>query len=116
MSKSVIFAIISLTAVATASTKDKSPKVPFHEMALGMQDAFNCGLVVEEHLHGRLKDNADLYGKERQTYNCDHVEAVLNTLDDQNNAAPKTVIAYLGSARTAPVEIPPSISSVWPVI
>jgi hypothetical protein len=53
-------------------------------MALGMRDAFNCGLVVEQHLHGRLKDNADGYSKEREAYNCDHVEAVLSTLNDQN--------------------------------
>jgi hypothetical protein len=87
MSKSLLFAITIMASVATASTKDK--KVPFHEMALGMRDAFNCGLLVEEHLHGRLKDNPDLYGKERETYNCQHVEEVLNTLDDQNEAVPK---------------------------
>lgn len=66
------------------SSKDKSAKVSFHEMALGMRDAFNCGVVVEEYLHGKLKDKADEYHKERNENNCDYVESVLNTLQDQN--------------------------------
>ena len=84
MSRTVIVATAFLACLASASSsKDKSPKVTFHEMAVGMRDAFNCGLVVEEHLHGRLKSDPGAYSKERETYNCDHVEAVLNTLDDQ---------------------------------
>lgn len=86
MSKPVLFAVTFLACVSSVSSKDKSAKVSVREMALGMRDAFNCGLVVEQHLHGRLKDDADGYGKERAAYNCDHVEAVLNTLDDQNGA------------------------------
>jgi len=86
MSKIVIRAAILLAFAAALSSKDKSAKVPFHEMALGMRDAFNCGLVVEQHLHGRLKDDAEAYRKERDTYNCDHVETVLNTLNDQDGA------------------------------
>jgi hypothetical protein len=77
-----------LACAATLSSKDKTARVSLHEMALGMRDAFNCGLVVEQHLHGRLKDDAEAYRKERDAYNCDHVEAVLNTLDDQNGAVP----------------------------
>jgi hypothetical protein len=86
MSKVVILAAVFAACAADLSSKDKSAKVPFHEMALGMRDAFNCGLVVEQRLHGRLKDDADGYRKERDAYNCDHVESVLNTLDDKDGA------------------------------
>jgi hypothetical protein len=86
MSKVVIIAATFLTCAATLSSKDKTAKVSLREMALGMRDAFNCGLVVEQHLHGRLKDNDEGYRKERDAYNCDHVETVLNSLDDQNGA------------------------------
>jgi len=87
MSKLTTFAAVFLACAATLSSKDKSEKVPFHEMALGMRDAFNCGVVVEKYLHGRLKGDADGYHKERAAYNCDHVEAVLSTLHDQDNGA-----------------------------
>ena len=84
MNRTASLAAISLIFAAVAlSSKDKPAKVPFHEMALGMRDAFNCGLVVEQRLHGPLKDNADAYRKEREKYNCDHVESILNTLNDQ---------------------------------
>jgi len=86
MNKVVLFAATFLAAAALLSSKDKSAKVTVHEMALGMRDAFNCGLVVDQRLHGRLKDNDEGYRKERDTYNCDHVEAVLNTLNDQDGA------------------------------
>ena len=83
MRKSLFFAILSLAAVAIGGTKDKSPKVTYREMALGMRDAFNCGVLVEEHLHGKLKDDTDLYNKEHASNNCSHVEEVLNTIDEQ---------------------------------
>ncbi len=82
-----MLAAVFLVFAATLTSKDKPAKVPFHEMALGMRDAFNCGLVVEQRLHGKLKDNDELYKKERETYNCDHVESVLNTLHDQDAPA-----------------------------
>jgi hypothetical protein len=83
MTKRVMFALILLACASTMSSYDRSQKVTVREMALGMRDAFNCGLVVEQRLHGPLKDNDDGYHKQREEYNCDHVEAVLNTLDDQ---------------------------------
>jgi hypothetical protein len=86
MSKVVMIAATFLACAAALSSKDKSAKVSVHEMALGMRDAFNCGLVVEQRLHGRLQNNEDGYRKERDAYNCEHVEAVLNTLNDQNGA------------------------------
>ena len=88
MSRLSIFGVAFLVCAATLSSKDKSGKVPFQDMALGMRDAFNCGVVVEQYLHGRLKGNADAYRKERDAYNCDHVEAVLSTLHDQDGGAP----------------------------
>jgi hypothetical protein len=84
MSKLAMFAVAFLACAATVSSKDKSPKVTFHEMALGMRNAFNCGIVVEQYLHGRLKGDQDGYRKERDAYDCDHVEAVLGTLQDQD--------------------------------
>jgi hypothetical protein len=89
MTRWILLGVFFMATVMAAGSKDKSPKVTYREMALEMRDAFNCGVLIEEHLHGRLKDNAELYTKERVTYNCDHVEAVLNTLDDQNNPPPK---------------------------
>lgn len=94
---------VSLICAATLSSKDKQVKVPFHEMALGMRDAFNCGLVVEQRLHGKLKDNDEVYGKERAMYNCDHVEAVLNTLHDEDSAPAPTP-----TPAPAPAPAPPS--------
>jgi len=88
MRKAVILAALFVAFSEGLSSKDKNVKVPFHEMALGMRDAFNCGLVVEQRLHGRLKDDADGYSKERAANNCDHVESVLNTLNDQDGANP----------------------------
>ena len=78
--------IISLTFLASAadlSSKDKPAKVSFQQMAAGMRDAFNCGVVVEKYLHGNLKGKADEYHKLRQENNCDYVESVLNTLPAQ---------------------------------
>jgi hypothetical protein len=88
MNKVVLLAATFLVSAAILSSKDKPAKVTVHEMALGMRDAFNCGLVVDQRLHGKLKDNDELYRKERDEYSCDHVEAVLNTLNDQDSASP----------------------------
>lgn len=89
MRNATICAAVLLTvSAAAAGSKDKLPKVSYREMQLEMRDAFNCGLVVEKHLHGRLKDDADGYAKEREAYHCDHVEQVLSTLDDQPAAPP----------------------------
>lgn len=77
----LLLSALALAAVAgPLSSKDKGEKVSFHQMALGMQDAFNCGVVVEEYLHGALKGNKDEYDKQRQANNCGYVESVLNTL------------------------------------
>jgi hypothetical protein len=84
MRKTLIVAVGFLACGATLSSKDKGTKVPFHDMAVGMRDAFNCGVVVEEYLHGSLKGNADEYHKQRTENACDHVEAVLNTLRDED--------------------------------
>ncbi len=89
MKRTAIFAAVLLTGAALVSSKDKNAKVPYHEMALGMRDAFNCGLVVEQRLHGRLKGDDDGYQKERAANNCGHVEEVLNTLNDQDGAVQK---------------------------
>ena len=75
--------IFPLCAVALSS-KDRPAKVPFQQMAQGMRDAFNCGVVVEEYLHGPLKGKEDDYHKLRQENNCDYVESVLNTLPEQH--------------------------------
>lgn len=88
MMKSTIIAVILLACSVTLSSKDKSVKVSLHDMAVGMRDAFNCGVVVEEYLHGSLKGNADGYHEQRAENNCDHVEAVLNTLHDQDANQP----------------------------
>jgi hypothetical protein len=89
MTRFVMIPILFLTLAATLSSKDKVQKVTFDQMAIGMRDAFNCGVVVEQYLHGRLKGNDGAYHKERGTYNCDHVEEILNTLHDMDNAAQK---------------------------
>lgn len=86
MSRLAISAFVLIACVATLSSKDKT--VPYQQMVLGMRDAFNCGVAVEQHLHGRLKDNLEAYNKELDANNCDHVQAVLGTLHDQGDAKP----------------------------
>jgi hypothetical protein len=86
MRKLPMLAVPLLLCAGTLSSKDKTFKVSFQEMALGMRDAFNCGVVVEQYLHGSLKGNPDEYHKNREKFNCDHVEGVLNTLHDQSDA------------------------------
>ena len=79
--------IASLTFLACAvdlSSKDKNAKVSFQQMAAGMRDAFNCGVVVEDYRNGPLKGKDDQYKKLRQENNCDYVESVLNTLSDEH--------------------------------
>jgi hypothetical protein len=49
-------------------------------MAVGMRDAFNCGVVVEKHLHGTLKGKDDEYHQLRQENNCEYVESVLTRI------------------------------------
>jgi hypothetical protein len=71
---------IFLACAAGLSSKDKTAKVSYQQMAGGMRDAFNCGVVVEEYLHGPLKGKDDQYHKLRQENNCEYVESVLNTL------------------------------------
>jgi hypothetical protein len=78
----VVVSLISLLSASAFSSKDKPTKVPFQQMAVGMRDAFNCGVVVEKHLHGTLKDKDDEYHQLRQENNCDYVESVLSTLPD----------------------------------
>lgn len=78
----LIGSLIFFVSAATLSSKDKPAKVSFQQMAAEMRDAFNCGVVVEKHLHGTLKDNDDVYHQLRQENNCDHVESVLSTLPD----------------------------------
>lgn len=80
-----IASIIFLACAANLSSKDKTAKVSFQQMAAGMRDAFNCGVVVEEYLHGQLKGKDDEYHKERQENNCDYVESVLNTLPEKTD-------------------------------
>jgi hypothetical protein len=76
--------LIFLVCAVDSSSKDKTAKVSFRQMAAGMRDAFNCGVVVEEYLHGPLKGKDDDYHKQRQENNCDYVESVLNTLPEQH--------------------------------
>ena len=82
-----IASLVLLSFAATSSSKDKNPKVPYQQMASGMRDAFNCGVVVEEYLHGPLKGKEDEYHKQRQQNNCDYVESILNTLPPDHNAS-----------------------------
>ncbi|MDQ2775169.1 MAG: hypothetical protein M3Y57_09675 [Acidobacteriota bacterium] len=83
MRKPASVALAFLACAATLSSKDKSAKVPFHDMAVGMRDAFNCGVVVEKYLHGSLKGNVEAYHQLQAENNCGHVEAVLGTLHDE---------------------------------
>lgn len=83
MNKTAKSIVVLLLFAVACSSKDKSDKVPYAQMAAGMRDAFNCGVVVEQYLHGALKGNEDAYHKQRATYNCDYVESVLNSLHDQ---------------------------------
>ena len=53
-------------------------------MVAGMQNAFNCGVVVEKYLHGTLKGKDDAYHQLRQENNCDYVESVLNTASNEH--------------------------------
>jgi hypothetical protein len=76
----LIGSLIFLAASAGLSSKDKPAKVPFQQMAIGMRDAFSCGVVVEQHLHGTLKGKDIAYGQLRRDNHCDYVESVLNTL------------------------------------
>ena len=76
--------LIFLVCAVELSSKDKPAKVSFQQMASGMRDAFNCGVVVERYLHGPLKGKDDDYHKLRQENNCDYVESVLNTLPEQH--------------------------------
>lgn len=76
--------LICLVCAFDLGSKEKSPKVSFQQMAAGMRDAFNCGVVVERYLHGPLKGKDDEYHKLRQENNCEYVESVLNTLPDQH--------------------------------
>jgi hypothetical protein len=87
MGKKSKLTVVLLASAAVLSSKDKSNKVPYNEMAAGMRDAFNCGVIVEQYLHGRLKGHDDAYQKERAAYNCGYVESVLNTLNDQGGPA-----------------------------
>ncbi len=63
---------------------DELPKEQQAQACLGMRDAFNCGVLVEQYLHGPLQGKDEVYHKVRQENNCDHVEAVLNTLRDED--------------------------------
>jgi len=76
--------IAFLACAADLSSKDKPAKVSSQQMAVGMRDAFNCGVVVEKYLHGTLKGKADEYHTLRQENNCDYVESVLNTLPEKH--------------------------------
>lgn len=84
MRAAFVASVIFLACAADLSSKDKPTKVSFQQMAAGMRDAFNCGVVVEKYLHGALKGKADEYHKLRQENNCDYVESVLNTLPDDH--------------------------------
>lgn len=76
--------LIFLAGAVEVSSRDKPAKVSFQQMAAGMRDAFNCGVVVERYLHGPLKGKDDDYHKLRQENNCDYIESVLNTLPEQH--------------------------------
>jgi hypothetical protein len=80
----LVASLIFLLCASDLSSKDKAAKVSFQQMVAGMRDAFNCGVVVEEYLHGSLKGNAEEYHKVRQENNCDYVESVLNTQPEQH--------------------------------
>lgn len=80
----LIASLICLVCAVDSSSNDKPAKVSFQQMAAGMRDAFNCGVVVEEYLHGSLKGKDDDYHEARQENNCEYVESVLNTLPEQH--------------------------------
>lgn len=80
----LVASLIFLACAADLSSKDKAAKVSVQQMAAGMRDAFNCGVVVEKYLHGPLKGKDDEYHKLRQENNCDYVESVLNTLPEEH--------------------------------
>jgi hypothetical protein len=80
----LVASLIFLACAADLSSKDKPAKVSVQQMAAGMRDAFNCGVVVEKYLHGPLKGKDDEYHKLRQENNCDYVESVLNTLPEEH--------------------------------
>ncbi len=80
----LIASTIFLVSAVDLSSKDKPAKVSLQQMAAGMRDAFNCGVVVERYLHGPLKGKDDEYHKLRQENNCDYVESVLNTPPEQH--------------------------------
>jgi len=79
----VVVSLIFLVSAGGLSSKDKPAKVSFQQMAVGMRDAFNCGVVVEKHLHGTLKSKDDEYYQLRQENNCEYVESVLSTIPDK---------------------------------
>jgi hypothetical protein len=77
--RAVLIALLIVPVfVVDLSSKDKVTKVPYQQMVARMRDAFDCGVVVEEYLHGSLKGRDDEYHKQRQAHNCDYVESVLN--------------------------------------
>lgn len=79
-----VASLVFLAYAADLSSKDKAAKVSLQQMAAGMRDAFNCGVVVEKYLHGPLKGKVDEYHTLRQENNCDYVESVLNTLPEEH--------------------------------
>lgn len=78
----LMFLICSSHLGSAALGKEK-PTIYFQQMAEGMRDAFNCGVIVEEYRHGPLKGKDDQYQKLRKENNCEYVESVLNALPDQ---------------------------------
>lgn len=80
----LVASLISLVCAVHLGSKDKGGKVPFQQMATGMRDAFNCGVVVEKYLHGPLKGKDDEYHQLREENNCEYVESVLNSLPEQH--------------------------------
>ena len=80
----LVASLIFLACSVTLSSKDKAAKVSFQQMAAGMRDAFDCGVVVEKYLHGTLKGKPDEYHTLRQQSNCDYVESVLNTVPEKH--------------------------------
>jgi hypothetical protein len=79
----VVVSLIFLVSAGGLSSKDKPAKVSFQQMASGMRDAFNCGVVVEKHLNGTLKGKDDEYHQLRRENNCEYVESVLSTIPDK---------------------------------
>jgi hypothetical protein len=79
----VAVSLIFLVSAGGLGSKDKPAKVSFQQMAVAMRDAFNCGVVVEKHLHGTLQGKDDEYHQLRQENNCEYVESVLSTIPDK---------------------------------